>query len=250
MADNVSLAVECLAMVAGLYPPKPLTRGDVAEAIGVPRAMERGVRAFMDSSTQGDPSRAEKIRYLSTWKRLNEPQDDSKLAAIIVDPAASAGLGAKLDQARAYLRDNWRPTQILTLSGPLLLAPASSEGYRCQTLYSMVNDPRRIVNRLSSGCVMSEETAAVKAIYPEFFTMISDLISAELFRRKMEKKSYRTPYRQELAIRMFAGMPAGSTVETINAEGAPPTPQLDIATKRERNDTLTKADRVDSGVPA
>ncbi len=250
--DEKQLASECLAAVTGLYPSGRVLRGQVAEAIALPKRMQREIAAFLGADAAATPAKAEKINYLATWDRLNTPVEDSDKIGVLDDAEIGSMYLQQLQTGREYLTGQWRPTRILLLTGPKLLAPSRSEEDRCRDLYAMVNDPTRIVNRLSSCCVMSEETAALRAVFPNFVEMISDMINGEIYKRSHQRKTYEVPYRQSVAIRMFAGEPVASEVETINAETAPPEqeapPEFDIPTKKA--DALTKADKVSDMSPA
>lgn len=248
--DNEALAAECLVITTGIYPSHPVTPSDAREAAALPRTMAREVAWFIASDRQARPEKSEKIDYLATWRKLNESQDDGALTGALEDPGTGALFLAKLGEARGYLREQWRPTVVSTLTGPVLLSPSLSEQDRCRDLYAIVNNATLLIGRLTSCCVMSEEVAALGAVFPEFTEMVKGLIEAELFRQKLRRKGYELPYRQEVSIRLFAGLPIGSEVQTINAEAAPSPPKLDIATKRDKGEALTRADKIDGGLPA
>lgn len=247
---NSPLAVECLVAVTGLYPSKPADSGDVAEARRIPKEIAEEIRAFFDQSKNAQPATSPKISYLGTWKKLNQKQDDRMTTMMISDPEIAAAYAAKLNEVRSYLKFQWRPSKIDTLLGDKLLPPSVSEEARCRDLFAMGNDPRRIVGRLRACCVMSEEIALIRAKFPEIYGMIGVFLDDEMYRRRTARKSYEVPYMQDVAIRQFTGEPVGASVETINADAAPPEmeapPEFDIET-RDRRAGMTRADRVEEG---
>ncbi len=249
--DKKALAAECLTMVTGLYPEKPVRVMDADEAIGIPKAAERAVSAFMDLESPEKALKTEQISYLATWRKLNEKQNDRELVGVLDDPEVGAAYLQKLSECRDYLKGQWRPTKITHLTGPEILPPGRSEEDRCRDLYAMVNDGRRMLGRLASGCMLAEEIAAMRACYPTFAEVLADMIRAEIGRRSIRRKSYRVPFWQDVAISLFLGEPIGSDVETVNAETQPPEtkapPEFDIATDKKRTQAMTTADRVQDG---
>jgi hypothetical protein len=247
--DDKALAAECLAAVTGLYPSSRILRGQVADAIAMPKRLMREVSAFFDQDESSEPAKSEKINYLATWERLNAGIPDDDKIEILEDAELGSLYLQLLQTGREYLQGQWRPTKITLLTGPKLLAPSTSEKARCQDLYAMVNDPTRILNRLNSCCVMAEEMAALNAVFPNFIMMLSDMINGEIYRRVQARKSYEVPYRQSIAIKMFAGESTADETETINAETQPAEqsapPEFDIATKK--RDSMTHADRITEG---
>ncbi len=247
--EEKQLAAECLAAVTGLYPSSRILRGQVADAIAMPKRLMREISAFFDQEEASEPAKSDRINYLATWERLNAGIADDDKIDVLDDAEVGSLYLQQLQSGREYLKSQWRPTKITLLTGPKLLAPSTSEKARCQDLYAMVNDPTRIINRLNSCCVMAEELAGLNAVFPNFMAMLSDMINGEIYRRVQARKSYEVPYRQAIAIRMFAGMDVGDGIETINAETAPPEmsapPEFDIATKK--RDSMTHTDRVVEG---
>lgn len=243
-----ALGIECLVAVTGLYPSEPASSGDVAKAKKIPKETQEQIREFFDSEAATKVEAAPKINYLATWRRLNQRQNDAKASILISDPETRDAYVAKLNAGRDYLRGQWRPTKIKTITGDKLLPPSRSEEDRSRDLYAMANDVRRIVRRLSAGLMMAEEIALVRAVFPEFYAMVGLYIDAEIHMRVSRRKSYEPPYRVEVAIRSFAG-DSDVSAETINAESLPPEqaapPEFEIATKRNRADAMTRADRVE-----
>lgn len=246
--DKQALAAECLAMVTGLYPEKPIRKMDAEEAIGVPRATARAVSSFMDLEEPEKPLKSADIGYLSTWTKLNTKQDDREVVATLDDPEVGAAYLNRLRDSRNYLKGQWRPTKITNLTGPQMLPPPRSEEDRCRDLYAMTNDARRILGRLASGCMLSEEIAALRANYPNFADMLGTMIRSEIARRSMRRKSYEVSRWQDTVIRVYLGEPFSAEVETMNAETAAPSPQappqFDIHMDKKRSQAMTNADRV------
>lgn len=248
---NVELAAECLIAVKGLYPSEPITRADALAASRVPKETEKAIREFIVAEEATKPEKSPHINYLAVWKRFSKPENDRQLTIVIEDPAVADTYLATLSRARAYLKGAWHPQSIdVLLFGPKLLAPCASEEARCQDLYAMANDPRRVLNRLSSGNIMAEETALLRTCFPEFIAMVAALIDSEMLRKRAERKTWELPYRQEVSVRALTGMEIGTTVTTINDENAAPEPEMEIATKRVKADAMTKADRVEDSTPA
>lgn len=244
------LAIECLVAVTGIYPSKPADRSDVEKARQIPGETVTAIRAFFDQKEKKNPQVAPKISYLGTWKRLNQKQDDREVSSLISDHVVADAYVAKLNEARDYLKGQWRPTKIATILGDKLLIPSVSEEGRCRDLFAMGNDPQRIVARLSACCMLAEELALVRAVFPEFYGIIGVYLDEEMFRRRALRKSYEVPYMQEVAIRGFTGDSLGAEAETINAESQAPEqeapPEFDIQTK-DRREGMTRADRVEEG---
>lgn len=181
---------------------------------------------------------------------MNQKHDDRKASALISDHEIASAYVAKLGEVREYLKSKWRPSKIVTMMGDKLLPPATSEEARCRDLYAMGNAVRRILDRLSSCCIMPEEIALVRAVFPEFYGMVGVFVDEEMFRRRARRKSYEVPYMQEVAIKAFFGDSLASEIETINAETQPAEveapPEFDIET-RDRRAGMTRADRVEEG---
>lgn len=253
MAAVSDIGIECLVAVTGLYPSEPVSSGDVKEAQKIPKETASIVRAFFDSDEPTKVEKAAPVSYLATWRRFHQRQNDAKISILIAEPEVRSAYVAKLNEVRSYLKGQWRPTAIKTILGQKLLPPSISEEARCRDLYAMGNDVRRIVRRLTSSLMMSEEIALVRAVFPEFYAMVGLYIDAEMHRRSSLRKSWEVPYRQEVAIRAFVG-DSDVSAETINAESLPPEqaapPEFEIATKRNRTDALTRADRVEDSTPA
>ncbi len=252
--DKIALAAECLVISTGLYPSKPIDRAHIKAAIGVPLEMEAEVKAFLARDKPARQLKIPEIDYLRAWKKLNTSQQHDELIALIGDPSIGAAYLNKLDDARKYLVDHWRPTRLMTLVGPKILPPATSEDQRCQALYAVANDARRSVGRLASCSVLAEEMHVVRTVFPEFYGMVSDMIKLELQRLSLRRATYEPKFWQETSAALYLGEPIAGGVTTINEDTIPPEnsapPEIDIATNRDKNATMTKADRVDSGVPA
>jgi hypothetical protein len=245
-----ALAIECLVAVTGLYPSEPIDSGYVEEAKKIPRQVAESVRAFFDQTRPTQPKSSEKISYLGTWRKLNQKHDDKTAVALISDHEVATAYMVKLTDIRRYLKGQWRPTKINTILEEKLLPPSISEEARCRDLYAMGNDVRRVVGRLTACCILSEEMALVRNLFPEFFSMVGLYLDEEMYRRKVRRKSYEVPYMQSVAIRLFVGDPIEATVETINADSQAPEmsapPEFDIET-RDRRNSMTRADRVEEG---
>lgn len=249
---NIELAAECLVAVTGLYPSKPVSDGEAREAMRLPKDTADAVAAFMDGKGPRRSGTAH-IDYLKAWKRLNSKVLDVTIASEIEDQRVADAYLAKLREARAYLKDQWRPVQVLGLLGNELMQAPLSEMQRCSDLWAIVNDPRTLHSRMSVGCIMAEEIAALRAVFPEFVAMVDTMLDAQMFQRRKARKSYEVPYRQEVAIRMFRGMPTGAPMEVINPDAQAPQaqpPQIKIGVNSDKTDKMTRADRVGGDVPA
>lgn len=248
---NVELAAECLIAIKGLYPSEPISSADALAAARIPKETEKAIREFIVAEKASKPDASPKINYLATWKRFSKPANDRQLTMVIEDPEVADTYLATLTKVRNYLKGAWRPQSIdVLLFGPKFLPPCASEEARCQDLYAMANDPRRVLERLSAGNIMAEETALLRACFPEFIGMVAALIDSEMLRKRAERKTWELPYRQEVSVRALTGMEIGTVVSTINEENAAPEPEMEIATKRTKADAMTKADRIEDSTAA
>jgi hypothetical protein len=249
---NVPLSAEALVAISGVFPTEPLRATDAAAARAVPREWKAAVTAFFAAE---EPSRlppAPKIRYLATWKQLNQKQNDAAVIAYLDDPAIAMAYTARLKVAREYLRNEWRPLQVQGLYSWTLVDPSPSENERCTDLFAMVNKPGRLLEALASGSLLEGEMAAVEAVFPELWGMLGALIYGEVIRRRSVKKSWEPNYWQEVALRTLLDVPIGelSPVKPPEEDGPPETPpDLDIQVKRKREDLQTKTDRIGDASP-
>lgn len=253
MPANVPLSAEALVAISGVFPEKPLRASDAAAARALPRQWKAQVSAFLSAKTPERLRPAPKIRYMSTWRQLNQKHNDAETIALLEDPAIAMAYVARLKVARTYLRKEWRPLQIQGLYSWTLVDPSPSEGERCADLFAIVNKPGRLLEALAAGSLLDAEMDAVEAVFPELWGMLGAFIYGEAIRRRAEKKSWEPSYWQEVALRTLLDMPIGELSpvkppEDAGGEPAPP-PDLDIQVKRKREDLQTRTDRLGDASP-
>jgi len=253
MAGNVPLAAECLVAVTGVFPDTPVRVIDVDQAEAIPLKWQRLVRSFFEAKRPEKITRAPKVRYLATWKKLNEKSNDARLIGKLDDPTMSLAYVAKLTAARDYLHAQWNPLKLQGFLSSTLMDPAPSEEERCSDLFAVVNGPTALLERLAQGSVLIAERDGVKTAFPELWGMIGALIHAEIYRQRAAKQSWEPAYWQQVALRVLLEMPAG-TIEPVKAVSpeTPPEPngppKVDIGVKSD-TPLQTKTDRIGDATP-
>ncbi len=253
MPGNVPLAAECLVAVTGVFPDTPIRVMDVDAAKALLRKWQSLVRAFFEADRPAKITRSAKVRYLATWKKLNEKPNDAKIIAKLDDPGVAVTYTAKLTAARDYLHAQWNPLKLQGFFSSTLMDPAPSEQERCSDLFAVINGPTALLTRLSQGSVLIAERDGVKTAFPELWGMIGALIHAETYRQRAAKQSWEPLYWQQVALRALLEIPSG-TIEPVKAvspetPGEPnEPPKVDIGVKSD-TPLQTKTDRIGDATP-
>jgi hypothetical protein len=251
---NWALAGELLLAVSGLWPTNPLTPEDAEKARALPKAWAEELERLLSGGDKTKAPRSPKIRYLATWKRLNdaEPDDADALTVLVEDKQIASAYKKARDNAFDYLTEAMRPVMIDDLQQTRLLEPSVGQQLLANELVATAGDPGRVVYSLRAGLVAADSVDLVREVFPATDALIQRLIGLELHRQRTRRATYRVPWSAEVVLRAYLGEPIGTAGPTasIAAEGpdgeqaqvAPEVP--DIGIRRDRADTETRTDRV------
>jgi len=259
--DSLSLSAEALAAVTGILRTKPLTEDDAGKARELPRLFSEKVKAFL-ADEDWRPFKLPKYPdYEKTYDTLivgSHPDANAKLMANVQDQQLADAYGAQVDRCREYLLERWPMNQLDAATGPLNLPPSTMQQGQAWALYSVVNDPRRILDEMLMGTLLGEkqvpggppsmgQAEAFRELCPGLFGMLRSLLNAEIRDRVAKDAKYTVPWLRERVMRVLLGLPTEvPIVEAKRGAGeaqpeAPPVPEIDIDFSRERPRVVERA---------
>lgn len=252
---NWALAGELLLAVSGLWPAHPLTPKDADAARALPKAWAEEIRVLLEGGRKTKAPSSPPVRFLSTWKRLNdeEPDHADGLIALVENKQIADAYKKARDATIDALKGPLRPVMIEDLQQTRLLEPSIGQQLLANEVVATANDPGRVVYSLRAGLVAADSVELVRLVYPSIDELVQRLIGIELQRQRARRASYRVPWSAEVVLRAYLGEPIGTAgpVESVAAEGPEgeqaqaPAPEVpDIGIKRDRADVETKTDRV------
>jgi hypothetical protein len=236
-----ALAGELLQAVSGLWPAEPLTRKDGEAAEALPKQWAEEIRALLSGAGTTKAREAPPIRYMATWRRLVEDEGAGDVTAQLQEPEVIAAYTAARERAVDYLTNEMRPVTVDELQGSRFLEPSVSQQLSANELIAAL-DPGRIVYGLRSGLVVPEAVELMRAVYPQVYGLLNQIIGAELLQQRARRASYRVPWRAEMALRAFLGSPVGTTSATDTPEPEQAAP-IDFK-PRSRRETETRVDEL------
>jgi hypothetical protein len=244
---NYALGGEMLLVVSGVWPTSLIGPDEVQAAKKAVKNWQAEIRTLLEGAAQTKPHRPTQVKFLATWKRLQETDVDGRATAAIASPEIISTYKAARERAVEHLRGVFKPLHLEDLAGSRLIEPGPSRVQAASEVLATINDLGRVVYGLRAGSISPDAFVAVRLVFPAVYKMLDEMIGAELFRQRTRKATYRVPWHAEVVLRAFLGQPMG-VIDVDSGEaaaegedvGAPDLPEVSFGKRRD----LTKVDRL------
>lgn len=220
-APGVDIAAEALVAATGIFPEK-ITQTLVEEAISLPRVWQRRIRAWFGSDANERFTLYPRPDHEETLEKLTAGMQPAAAASLVrgLPPDQAQAYLAQLSNAREHVRAIWPALRLETPTGPELLPPSTMEMGRAWSVLAVIDHPTRLLDEMAMGTITAEQADAVAEVYPALFDVLRGLIDEEINRRRMERKTYKVPYRHQQILRTLLGLPPGVQLTQIAQEPA------------------------------
>lgn len=138
-------------------------------------------------------------------------------------PDHNAALAMTIAQAVNYLNSQ-RPVQ--QRMSPLDSMPASvnpMDKAKYDRVLGLAQAPMSVITRIKDGTLMASDVSAIKILYPDLYSRISQKLMGELVDKTARQEVI--PYKTRLGLSAFLGQPLDSTMTASGISMAQPAPQ-------------------------
>jgi hypothetical protein len=238
------LPAECLALATGLFPTRPPSQAELVRASKLRNKAQAHVRAFLKAET---PAKWE------SWQRPPAQEElhkdllaplDPNLA--VTDEVAPLILLPQwllvLDQAKKYAVDKWPIFDAEGLT-PANFTLAPDEYGDEWDIVRALDGIENFFGDLRAHCLASEQVAAVKACYPDWWEALDALVFDELADLLAKKKQL--TWQQEDMVRVLRDMP-GELPITATQPAAPPKRAPKPQPNKAIQEARTPTERIDA----
>lgn len=148
--------------------------------------------------------------YKGISGKLKEPINEDQLANMIgaIPDGNGDAYRREAVEQYAFLINACPRSSRNTLAGPIPVRPDSVEVFRFNGLYRVANDPLYVIQLMSRGALLKEQTDACRNLYPSISSFIDDAIGEAITNCKAKNLTgYEVPYRADFGIRDWRGIP-------------------------------------------
>lgn len=247
--DSLSVSAEALVAVSGILRDKPLTEVTAEAARNLPRAWSEKVTAFF-TETEWRPFKVPKVPdYEETYDALAvglSPEDKAKLLAEVRDQELGDAYSFQVDAARGYLLERWPINQRDTATGPRNEPPSTMQQGQAWSLFTVINDPNRILDEMLMGTLLEEQAEAFREVCPGLFDRLRGLIDMEIKERQAKSNDFAVAWDRERVLRTLMGLPQEVPITEKKRGGdappeASPAAEINIDFSRERPQVIENA---------
>lgn len=118
-----------------------------------------------------------------------------------------SGFMAVASNAYKSMQEAMPKNPLKTLAGVRLLSPDDPSYFHFHWLYSVLDDPLRVINLMSKGALFRDQAETVREIFPSISDAIDAAIDDEIPNIRATNDTWEVPFESDIGIRVWRSLP-------------------------------------------
>jgi len=175
------------------------------------RRLDKAIRFKVKASLSDEPSAKytlppDYMKLLGDLTSPIMPDQINKMISFLPMDVQSSFISIA-SNAYEKLQQEMPKNSVQTIAGIRQLNPDDPSYFHFHWIYSVLDNPLRVIELIGNGSLLRVQTEAVREIYPSISSAIDNVFDEEIPAKKAKDESYELPMETEIGFRVWRSLP-------------------------------------------